>query len=87
MNQTTRTTIIIATLLTAVLVTILNAQGTTHANGRFQIIAGSYTFGDTHVMTEHTVFKMDTSTGQAWVYIVGKNADGKIFNKWASIQQ
>jgi hypothetical protein len=89
MNQTFRTLLIglglglLATLL------LLHAQETTLA-AKFQIISGSRTISSMktgQAIQEPTVFKMDTITGQTWVYEAYVDREGKPYRGWTPIQQ
>ncbi|GEM_PF-5664753 len=53
------------------------------ALGRFQLFQGYYTVssGGT-AFKENAVFKLDTVTGEVWVYFEGMDKNGKFFKRW-----
>jgi hypothetical protein len=55
--------------------------------GRYQIIAYTVELANGQSGHQATVFKMDTATGQGWLYRTGMDSKGKFYNVWAPIEQ
>ena len=53
------------------------------APGRYVLFAGQYRI--TASSTDQGVFKLDTETGQAWVFATGVTSDGVFVQRWSPI--
>lgn len=85
-----------ATLLVLAATVALYAQaGRTLATGpvgSFQILAGRYAIGgiagaEGADLDTNGIFRIDTRTGQTWVYMTGRNKVGKTYDGWSPIPE
>ncbi len=55
--------------------------------GRYQLFQGQFTIVSSGTpFKEIGVFKLDTHTGQTWMYAEGSNRDGQLYKEWRAIQ-
>src|ERR1017187_10973761 len=92
--------IVLISLLTAIL--CIAAASAHHAQagrnpaagpvGSFQILAGRYAIGgiagaEGADLDTNGIFRIDTRTGQTWMYMTGRNKAGKGYDGWSPIPE